>query len=207
MKSKWIIGAGDHLDLVLQAAWQLDPQTPVSRVDVPQGADYEFDLSVLASLDPEQGTAFVAFDERFGNFKRMELFQAALERGLKLEPLIHPSAVVAQSATIGPNVYIGPNAVIGHGCRIDYNTVIHAGAHLGAHTHVRSSCWVENGVQIGDRVELGAHVIVRMGASVRKGVKVGRGAELGWPQLYHQDVADKTVYDVRYDEPIYVYGR
>lgn len=206
MKSRWIVGGGDALDLMFHAWREARPDEAVQKVEVKQGADYEFDMAVFDTLDAATGDVFVAFDERFGNFKRMELMRAALERGFKLEPFVSSSAVVAQDAVIGPNVYIGPLVVVGHGCRIDYNTVIHAGAQIGPNSHIRSSCWLDGGVQLGARVELGAHAIVRMGASVRSGVKIGKGAELGWPQVYGADVADKTVFDVRYDEPIYVYG-
>jgi acetyltransferase-like isoleucine patch superfamily enzyme len=60
-------------------------------------------------------------------------------------------------------------------------------------------------VQVGDNVEIGAHGILRMGAMIKKGTTVGDGCELGWPRLYHEDIPSKTVFDLRYDEPIYVY--
>lgn len=205
MASRWILGHGDYLDLAFQAWKQARPDEAISPIEVPQFPDYTFDLRVLDALNPTEGAMFVAFDERFGNFKRMELMQAAMERGFKLEPFIHPSAAVDASAVIGLNVFVGANAVIGHGCRIDYNTVIHASAHVGPHSRVKASCWIESGVQLGARVEIGGNCIVRMGASVRSGVKVGRNCELGWPRLYGEDVPGKTTFDPRYDEPIYVY--
>ncbi|MCB5190864.1 UDP-3-O-(3-hydroxymyristoyl)glucosamine N-acyltransferase [Methylobacillus arboreus] len=206
MKSRWIVGGGDQLGLAYYAWKQARQDEDVQKIEVPQGADYEFDLSVFDQLNPETGDIFIAFDERFGNFKRMELFRAALARGFSLGPLISASADVAQDVVVGKNVFIGPQAVIGHGCKIEYNSVIHAGAHVGANSHLRASVWVEPGVQIGARVEVGAHAIIRTGAIVHSNIKVGKGAELGWPQLYSTDVTDKTVYDIRYDEPIYVYG-
>ena len=41
---------------------------------------------------------------------------------------------------------------------------------------------------------------------VAPGVKIGKHCELGWAQLYGRDVAAKTVFDVRYPEPIVVYA-
>lgn len=206
MNSRWIVGAGDHLDLVFHAWKQACPDGHIQKVEVPQGADYEFDLSVFDTLNPELGDVFIAFDDRFGNFKRMELFRAALERGFNLASFVSTSADIGQDVTLGKNIFIGPQAVIGHGCKLDYNSVVHAGAHIGANSRVRASVWIEPGVQIGARVEIGAHAIIRTGAIVRSGIKVGKGAELGWPRLYSADIADKTVYDTRYDEPIVVYG-
>ncbi len=206
MTSRWIVGGGDYAELAAQTWKQVRPDENVVRIDVPQHVNHAFDLSPLDGLSPSEGTVFVAFDERFGNFKRMELMQAAMKRGFKLEPLVHPSAVVASGAVIGLNVFVGPQVVIGHGSRVDYNTVLHAGAHVGPECRIKSSCWIEAGVQLGARVVLGRHSIVRAGAVVKAGVAVGKGCELGWPRLYEQNLADHTTFDPRYDEPILVYG-
>ncbi|GEM_PF-725303 len=205
MKFRWIIGCGDFLDTSFHAWKQIRPDERIEKVEVCQSEDYEFDYSVLDSLDPQQGSAFVAFHESFGNFKRMELMQAAMERGLELEPFISPMASVAQNALIGPNCFIGHHCSIGHGSRIGFNTIIQNGVQIGANSVIKTSCWIENGVQVGANVEIGAHSILRVGAMIKKGITVGRGCELGWPRLYHEDIPSKTVFDLRYDEPIYVY--
>ncbi|MGY1489056.1 DapH/DapD/GlmU-related protein [Methylobacillus pratensis] len=206
MKSRWVIGDGDYLDLAFHAWKQASPDEHVQKIEVAQGDDYEFDLSIFEPLRPETGDVFIAVDDRFGNFKRMELFRAALERGFAMASFISASADVAGDVVIGRNVFVGARAVIGHGCKVEYNSVIHAGAQLGANSHLRSSVWIEPGVQIGSRVKVGAHAIVRTGAIVHSNITIGKSAELGWPQVYNTDIADKTVYDLRYDEPIYVYN-
>jgi UDP-3-O-[3-hydroxymyristoyl] glucosamine N-acyltransferase len=206
MKSRWVVGGGAHLEQVF-SAWKLArPDENVMRVEVPQGADYSFDLTVLDGISPAEGAMFVAFDERFGNFKRMELMQAAMERGFKLESFVAPSAIVPPDAVVGPNVFIGEGVVLGIGCRIEFNAFVRDGARLGTGVHLRSSCWLETGVLVGDGVDIGAHSILRMGAIVGPNVKVGKHCELGWAQLYDRDVPSKTVFDARYEEPIRVYG-
>ncbi|MEG8065827.1 UDP-3-O-(3-hydroxymyristoyl)glucosamine N-acyltransferase [Xanthomonas hortorum pv. gardneri] len=207
MKSRWIIGGSEYLDLAFHAWKQARQDEAVIRIDVQQDAEHEFDLGVLDGLNPTDGAMFVAFDERFGNFKRLELMQAAMERGFKLEPFIHSSAAIASDTVFGLNAFVGANAVVGHGCRIDYNTVIHAGTHLGPACRVKSSCWIENGVQIGAGVEIGGNSILRTGAIVSGGVKGGRSCELGWPRVYREDVPARTYFDVRYDGPIHTYER
>lgn len=206
MSFRWIVGAADYLELVYQTWKQARPNELVLKVEVPQGTDYEFDLSVFDSLSPTDGDIFIALDERFGNFKRLELMQAAMAHGFRLEAFVHPSAIVGAGAVVDMNVFVGPQAVIGHGTRIGYNTVIHAGVHIGAGAKIKSSCWVESGVQLGSAVELGAHCTIRTGALIRPQVKVGRDCELGWPRAYESDVPSKTVFDCRYDQPIHVYG-
>lgn len=206
MKSRWIVGGGDYLDVAFQAWKQARPQDSVEKIVVPQGAGYVFDFNVLNALDPAQGTMFVAFDERFGNFKRMELMQAAMERGFKLEPFISSSASIATDAVVGPNAFIGDGVRMGVGVRVDYNTVVNAGALLGNRVRLRASCWLEMGVVVGDGAEVGAHSTLRMGALVAPGVKIGRNCELGWPRRYDHDLPSRTTFDTRYDNPILVYG-
>ena len=57
-----------------------------------------------------------------------------------------------------------------------------------------------------DGAQIGAHSTLRMGALVAPKVQIGRHCELGWPQRYGQDVAAKTIFDPRYDAPIYTYN-
>src|SRR2546427_4452258 len=75
MKYKWIIGAGIYLEIAFNAWKQAYPEIIIEKIEVPQAQDYSFELGSLDNLDPREGTAFVAFDERFGNFKRVELMQ------------------------------------------------------------------------------------------------------------------------------------
>jgi len=206
MKSRWVVGGGVCLEQVYGDWTRAYPQESVQCIELFPGDDYAFDLHVLDVLDPEQGTMFVALDERFGNFKRMELMQLAMERGFKLESFIAMSAIVPADAVVGPNAFVGAGVVLGSGCRIDFNAVVRDGARLGAGVHVRSSCWLETGTLVGDGADIGAHSILRIGAVVAPGVKISKHCELGWARLYDKDVAARTVFDTRYEEPIVVYG-
>lgn len=206
MASRLIIGGGTFLELVARTLTQTHPDEQVEQLEIAQHGNYDFDLSAFNLLSQDDRQYFIAFDERFGNFKRAELMQAAMERGIKLASFVHPDATLGEGVKIGANVFVGPRAVIGHGCRIDYNTVIHAGAQVGMNSRIKSSCWIESGVQLGMGVEVGSHSIIRTGAIVRDGIKVGRSCELGWAKTYGTDVRDKTVFDARYDEPIMIYG-
>lgn len=205
MKSRCIVGNGDFLEFVFQEWKQAKPNETIRQIEVPQHEDYSFDLRLLDDINPAENAMFIAIDERFGNFERMELMQAAMERGFKLEPFIHSSASLGSGVVIGLNVYVGANAVIEFGGRIDFNTVIHSGVTIGAHSRIKSSCWIERGVQLGAYVEIGANCTVRMGASVLSGIKVGKNCELGWPQIYSENIPKKTAFDMRFDEPIQTY--
>lgn len=206
MKSRWVVGAGACLEQAFDTWARLYPQEDVQRIELQPNGEYAFDLSALSALDPAQGAMFIAFDERFGNFKRMELMQLVMERGFKLEFFVSPSAIVSPDAIIGPNAFIGEGVIVGPGNRIDFNTVIRDGVKLGANVHLRSSCWLETGVLVGDGADIGGHSILRIGAVVGPRVNIGKHCELGWARLYTEDVPARTVFDTRYEEPIYVYG-
>jgi len=206
MKSRWVVGGGVCLDQMYDTWGRTYPQDSVQRIELVPGDDYTFDLGALDALDPAQGAMFVALDERFGNFKRMELMQAVMERGFRLESFVSPSAIVPTNTIIGPNAFIGEGTVLGTGCRVDFNAVVRDGVRLGAGAHLRSSCWLETGVLVGDGADIGAHCILRMGAIVAPRVKIGKHCELGWARLYDRDVAARTIFDTRYPEPICVYG-
>lgn len=206
MKYKLIIGSGIFFETACRA-WKKDfPETTLNVIEIPQKEDFEFDYSVLDGIDSKDVSVFIAFDERFGNFKRMELVLEVQRRGFKIDSYISKSASVADGVNIGENVFVGDNVTVAHGTVIGFNTVIHAGTNIGAHVNIASSCWFETGVQIGTKANIGRHTIVRMGAIVGKSVQIGWGCELGWPQFYGETVPDKTTFDTRYDEPIYVYG-
>jgi acetyltransferase-like isoleucine patch superfamily enzyme len=206
MMSKVVLGAGDMLDIVARVWAELSPGETVLRVEVSQHEDYSFDDSVLESHDPATSQLFVAFDERFGNFKRAELMQVAMSRKFQLATIQAPGSIVAADAKIGRNVFVGAGAIVSAGAVVDYNSVIHAGATIGFGAKLKASCWVESGVNIGARAEIGAHATLRTGVIIAPSVKIGRYCEIGVPGHYRADVAAKTVFDPRYDEPLIVYG-
>lgn len=205
MACKWIVGASAFLDVAYDAWQRAHPELQVEKIAIAQDARYQFDLTALNTLSPDEGTVFAAFDERFGNFKRMELMALLMARGFKLEPFISPRAILAGKVHVGHNAFIGEGAIVGHGSRIGYNTVLLPGAQIGHSAHVRHGCWLEAGVVVGDHTGVGAHCIVRTGAHIAHRVQIGRHCELGWPQRYDKDVAAKTTFDTRYDAPIYTY--
>lgn len=206
MQCRWVVGGGVCLDQVFGTWTRSYPHENVQRIELQPDERYAFNLTALDALDPQAGTMFIAFDERFGNFKRMELMQLAMERGFKLESFVSPTVVVPPGVVIGRNAFVGDGVVLGIGCRLEFNAVVRDGARIGARVRLRSSCWLEMGVLVGDDADIGAHSILRTGAVVARGVKVGRHCELGWIRLYDKDVSSRTMFDSRYDEPIHVYG-
>ena len=205
MACKWIIGNDIFFDIAYDA-WQLaSPAITLKKIVIPQRSNYEFDLSPLNALNPSNGSAFVAVDERFGNFKRMELISAVLHKGFNLPPLISPRAIISSNVEIGTNTFISDGVIIGYGSHIGNNSILMPGVQIGSKTHIHQSCWIESGVLIGNNVQIGAHCILRTGAIIKHEIQIGHYCELGWPQHYDRDIAPKTIFDSRYNAPIYTY--
>ncbi|MDL5039208.1 UDP-3-O-(3-hydroxymyristoyl)glucosamine N-acyltransferase [Comamonas sp. Y6] len=206
MAYKWIIGSGTFLEVVHDAWHRAHPNLQLEKISISQNAIYEFDLGALDALSPAVGTAFVAFDERFCNFKRQELMSALVERGFALEPFISPRALLASNVQVEPNAFIGDGAIVGWGSHIGSNSILLPGSQVGCNVDIQSACWLEAGTHVGDGAHIGAHCTLRNGALVAPRIRIGACCELGWPQRYSHDVAEKTYFDPRYDQPIYTYN-
>lgn len=205
MRSRFVIGDGAMLDIAVDAWTLAQPTEHIVRIEISQGPDYGFDLSPLDSVD-RGAEAFIAFDERFGNFSRLELFQAAVERGFRMSPCVSSRAMLASNVKIGPNTFVGDGAVIGAGVVCEHNSVVHAGAFVGTNVHIKSSCWIESGVVVKHGAAIGANSTLRSGVIVGEGVTIGRCCEIGLPGSYRDNVASKTIFHQLYDQPIKVFG-
>ena len=84
----------------------------------------------------------------------------------RLEPGIHPTAVVAASAHVEKSVFVGAHAEIGERSRIGAGTQILSGAFIGDDVSVGSDCVIHPNVVLYDRVSLGKRVILHAGVVI-----------------------------------------
>ena len=84
----------------------------------------------------------------------------------KVEPGVHPTAVVAGSAEIGADVAIGPHSVVGEGARIGNGSVIGAGCTLGGGVALGNRCHLHDRVTLYDDVRVGHRTIIHSGAVI-----------------------------------------
>ncbi len=96
-------------------------------------------------------------DPRYGFVQIMKLF----ERKPRLQPGIHPSAIVAEhGVVIGQDVSVAECTVIREHVSIGQGSQIESGVHLGEGVKVGEHCWIGpnvvlmHGVQIGNRVTI-----------------------------------------------------
>ncbi len=130
-------------------------------------ADFEpspDDVLLMAIGDPKRKSALM---DRF------------LERGDRLETLIHPSAVIAHSAKIGRGVVVGPHAYVATHATLADGVCVNSLTGIGHDAVVGNCATISSQVDITGEVTLGARVFIGSGARVLPGVSVGDDAKVG----------------------------
>jgi UDP-3-O-[3-hydroxymyristoyl] glucosamine N-acyltransferase len=126
------------------------PVSVASCLIVPEGAEIEA-ACVIEVKRPKLAFALIA-----------EL----LHPPKRMEPAIHPTAIVAASAELGESVFVGAHVEIGERSRIGEGTQIHAGAVIGDDVTVGIDCVIHPNVVLYDRVSLGERVILHAGVII-----------------------------------------
>ena len=84
----------------------------------------------------------------------------------QIEPVVHPSAVIAVSAVVAPSASVGPHVVVGAGSTIGAGCVLYAGVVIGADCSIGDETVLYPRVVLYDRTRLGRSVIVHAGAVI-----------------------------------------
>ena len=82
------------------------------------------------------------------------------------EPLVHPSAVIAETASIDLTVYLGPHVSIGENSRVGGGTIVEPSVTIGDNVTVGSDCVLQPGVVLYDNVSIGDRVILHAGVCI-----------------------------------------
>lgn len=82
------------------------------------------------------------------------------------EPLIHPTAFVADDVSLGAGVRLGPNVVIETGASIGPGTVINAGVVIGRNCQVGRECLIQPNVTLYHETSLGDRVLLHAGVVI-----------------------------------------
>lgn len=187
-----LIGAGGHGRVLIEAQLParfdaiLDSQPGLLEVTgVPViGSD-----EMLPQLAAQGFTHFViGVGSAKSCARRTQLFQTAIQAGLKAQSIIHPTA------------FISPSAICGAGCQILPRAVIHTNAQLGEHVLVNTAaivehdcivgahCHIATGVVLCGNVTIGEAAHIGAGAVVRQGIRIGAGALIGAGAVVVKDV-------------------
>jgi mannose-1-phosphate guanylyltransferase len=140
------------------------------------------DRYLQATFDILEGTVETDLGRRLEDGRHV-LADGATARGRVIAPaLVGAESTVAAGAIVGGRVALGPGVSVDTGAHIE-NSVVLAGASIGAHTRISGSivgprvqigehCHLEDGVVLGEGVALGAQNNLRAGARVFPGVQL-----------------------------------
>jgi len=84
----------------------------------------------------------------------------------QFEPVIHPTAVIAETADVALTVRIGPFVVIGDHTTIGAGTRVEAGVVIGDNVSIGSDCVIHPGVTLYDNVTIGNRVLLHAGVCI-----------------------------------------
>jgi len=84
----------------------------------------------------------------------------------RLEPGIHPTAIVAANARLGSDVAVGACSVVQEGAEIGDSTVIYPQAYIGHFARVGANCLIYPQVVIRERCAVGSRCIIHSGTVV-----------------------------------------
>lgn len=189
-----MIGAGGHGRVLMEAYLPLrfdailDSQAGLHEVSgVPVIGSDEM-LPQLAAL------GFTHFVIGVGSAKscarRAQLFQAAIQAGLKAQSILHPTAYISPSAECGAGCQILPKAVVHTNAQLAEHVLVNTAAiveHdciIGAHCHIATGAVLCGNVTIGEAAHIGA------GAVIRQGIRIGAGALVAAGAVVVSDVLD-----------------
>ena len=91
---------------------------------------------------------------------------ALLHPQKRREPVIHPTAVIAETANVALTVYVGPGTVIGDDTTVGAGTRIEAGVVIGDNVTIGVDCVLHPKVSLYDSVTLGDRVVLHAGVCV-----------------------------------------
>ena len=174
-----IIGAGDHARVVLEGL-RAAGRDVVGCVEVERGNEAPRDiggLPMLGDLDDDSWIDAAGVREFIvalgDNRARETAFGRCLERGLRPERMIHPSAIVLGGAGIGPGSQVCAGAVVGVDARIGANAIINTLASVDHDGDIADHAFVAPGANLAGRVTVGMGARIGIGAAIREGIRIG----------------------------------
>ncbi len=194
-----VYGAGDHGILVKD--WLDDSEdrefhgfldTFKPAGELVAGGEVLGGRELISSL-ADQGVTEIfvtVFDRRM----REELNREALDNGLKLFSIIHPSAMVDSKAVIGPGSYVKAGAVIDSYVEIGEGCIIDNGCIVAHHSKIGKYCHLTPGVVTGGAVEIGDYTLIAMNSCLMSRTSIGKDCWIDMGSIIKNSFPDEKSY-------------
>ncbi len=94
------------------------------------------------------------------------LFSNQAQKTVKIETVIHATAIIGDDCNISPSAIIGPNVVIGNNVIIKDNVVLKSGVTIGDNCVISDSTLIYSNVVLYKKVTIGSNCIIHSGAII-----------------------------------------
>jgi UDP-3-O-[3-hydroxymyristoyl] glucosamine N-acyltransferase len=202
----WLIGCGVAYESIAAdcAAYASDADWQFRRAESVGAIAGSVD-ALLADL-PARAKVFIAVDEDAINYARLELYLPARLRDLRLQTLVHPTAVVAPDARLADNVWVGPGASIGSCCKVGSNVLLSAGVRLDPGVQIGAHGWVGMSASIGGETTVGSNCVVGANVHLGAALSLGKHCVLTQPGTWMQSMPDNTFFEPGFSRPSVMIG-
>lgn len=143
----------------------------------------------LASIDIHADCVHISIGD---NIERGKIYNILIGRGIKVETIIHPSAIVGQRVNIGSGCFIGAGAIINNGSFIDNASIINTNAVVEHDNVIGFAVHLAPSTTTSGRVRVDDYAFAGVGVTILPDTHIGSGAMIGAGSVVVRDVPKKT---------------
>ena len=162
MKDIILIGGGGHCKSVIDVIEQQQEYNIAGIIDQPEMLGKEVsgykvigNDCDLIDMARKYDNAIITLGQIGNPYKRIDLFNLAIESGFELPVIISPRAYVSKHSKVGKgtivmhDVLINANTTVGENCIINSKALIEHDCIIESHCHISTQSTINGGVSVG----------------------------------------------------------
>ncbi|WP_061249363.1 acetyltransferase [Leptospira alstonii] len=122
------------------------------------------------------------------SFQRWAEIQKAMNAGLELINVIHPSSLLLNECILGKNVIIHAKCIIGYRAEIDDGVIINIGTQIDHHCKIKKFVTIDPGVTLAGNVLVEEFCTIHTRAVIINRIRIGQKSILGAGTVVIRDV-------------------
>jgi len=190
MYYKIILGQEPWLSLAINDWSLIDSSINLVPIEVTLSKNYSYNYNLSEKYSLYNTTGFVAWNNDFHNFQRLELFGVLKRLGYKLPPLIGKNSQVGINTTIGENTWIQSNCIISNNVTIDHNVYIGMNSSIGPQSRIGKNTWIGQNAVVGSNVEINSNSSLSSKIWIADNVIIGKQVQIDSEKNIYNDMND-----------------
>jgi len=181
MKDIILIGGGGHCKSVIDVIEQQQEYNIAGIIDQSEMLGKEVlgykvigNDCDLIDMARKYDNAIITLGQIGNPYKRIDLFNLAIESGFELPVIISPRAYVSKHSKVGKgtivmhDVLINANTTVGENCIINSKALIEHDCIIESHCHISTQSTINGGVSVGERSFVGSNSTTKQGIVIEK---------------------------------------